>query len=84
MRMGRSSGWGNEVAKGAGMVREGKLCVTARNNAGDARAVLLNDSQVGAHTIGCNLSVFYYSYFRNNSTYRARRVSKYLVFIGKY
>jgi len=56
-------GGGNEVARDAEVVREGKLCVTARNNAGDARAVLLNDSQAGVHTIGCNLSVFYYSSF---------------------
>lgn len=63
MRIGRRSRWGNEVARGAEVVREGKLCVTARNNAGDARAVLLNDSQAGAHTIGRNLSGFYYSFF---------------------
>lgn len=38
----------HEVARGAEGVREGKLCVTAHNNAGDARAVLSNDSQASA------------------------------------
>lgn len=35
------------AVKSAEGAREGRLCVTAHNNAGDARAVLSNDSQAG-------------------------------------
>lgn len=48
MRTGRVKRMMHEVAGGAEGVREGKLCVTAHNNAGDAEAVLSNDSQATA------------------------------------